>query len=59
MSYLTINAIRDRVWLSISPTTAAIGGLSFRELRLFSTGNFLPPEDALVRLANYFNIPKV
>jgi hypothetical protein len=58
MSSLTINVIRNRVWHSISPYTAAQAGdgLTQAQLQQFIAGTFLPSDIQLTRLANYFQI---
>ena len=56
MSHLTINAIRNRTWHSLSPYTAAQAGLTVANLQQFIAGTFTPPEEALIRLANYYQI---
>ena len=46
--------LRDRVWLSISPTTAAATGLSVPELQQFCIGSYHPNATQLFWLNRYF-----
>ena len=56
MTNLQIDITRRRVWHSISPTTAAMAGLTQADLQQFISGAFLPSEAQLRALANYFGI---
>lgn len=58
MSYLQVNAIRDRVWHSISPTTAAMAGEGCRvaDLQAFIARTFMPSDSQLRALANYLGV---
>ena len=58
MSPLQVDAIRRRVWHSISPHTAAMAGdaMTQADLQQFIAHTFLPSDAQLRGLANYFQI---
>ena len=58
MTYLQVDAIRKRVWHSISQTTADQAGDSLTQANLqqYIAGTFLPTDAQLKRLAAYLGV---
>ena len=48
--------VRERTLHSLSPTTAAVAGLSFEQLVQFTAGTVFPDDVCLVNLARYLGI---
>jgi hypothetical protein len=51
-----ITKLRARVWHSLSPTTAAVAGLTVQNLQQFIAGTFFPNETQLRQLARYLGV---
>ena len=58
MTYLEVDAIRQRVWHSISPTTAAMAGegCTVADLQQFIAYHYEMSDAQLRRLANHLGV---
>lgn len=59
MTYLQINALRNRTWHYLSYEVAISAGMTgLADLEQFCAGAYHPPEEILVRLANRIGMPR-
>ena len=48
--------VRERTLHSLSPTTAAVAGLTLENLQQFISGMFFPSDEQLIVLARYLGV---